>query len=340
MTSAATLTCTYASLVNRLGWDLYGLRPASTDVITDGVASANQATDILNCLRDGLSFVYGAYRWSFMRPRLSITTYPSYSTGTVTVDASGNVTLTGGTFPSYSASAAGQLWIPYSVANGTGGSFQVATYSSSTAIVLANYTGGAITSPSTFNLTFNLYPLPTGFDSFQEQLTFPPGVNVPARPISRVDEGQIRAYLERDNTPGLPQMYALVTNTFDPTAGSQRSVVFYPIPGKQHTLTALATLRPLMLDATNQYPLGGEILGPVLMESVLAAGERNMNEAMGVHNQAVQPLLAMAIAADKDRATAETLGVDFGQGEQGSLHHHHFGAINWNAGGGYVGPLG
>jgi hypothetical protein len=40
--------------------------------------------------------------------------------------------------------------------------------------VLLTYTGAAV-SGVTYTLTFNRYPLPTGFDSFEGDLEFPPG---------------------------------------------------------------------------------------------------------------------------------------------------------------------
>jgi len=70
----ATLVCNYVSLVNDVGFHLYGLRPTSSDVIADAVASASQASDILRCIAKGLQFVYSAHRWSFLRPLVPITT--------------------------------------------------------------------------------------------------------------------------------------------------------------------------------------------------------------------------------------------------------------------------
>ena len=64
--------------------------------------SADQTTDIEECIRDGLHDVYSAYKWSFFRPVKYITTTAPYSTGTITI-ASGVVTLSGGTFPSWAA---------------------------------------------------------------------------------------------------------------------------------------------------------------------------------------------------------------------------------------------
>ena len=85
--SASSLECCYTNLVNRLGAEV-GAVPTSTDVITESKVSTQQASDILQAIRDGLLAVYNAYEWSFLRPLVTISTLPSYSTGTITIDAS------------------------------------------------------------------------------------------------------------------------------------------------------------------------------------------------------------------------------------------------------------
>jgi hypothetical protein len=95
-----------------------------------------------------------------------------------------------------------------------------------------------------------------------------------------------------------------------------------------------------MIDETNQYPLGGEVLAPSIIESCLAAAERDIEgrdaaHPDAVHSRALVPLLAMAIQIDKDRSSPDTLGIDRGEEE----HHRqeHSGGIYWAGGGGIVG---
>jgi hypothetical protein len=138
------LACNYTSLVNEIGWHLFGLRPTgAADLITAGIANAAQAADILRAIQKGMQMVYYCgYAWSFLEFINTFNTLPAYNTGTVIVDASGNATLSGGTFPSYSASSYGQIWIgtPQPPAFNAG-SWQVGTYNSGTSLTLANYTG-------------------------------------------------------------------------------------------------------------------------------------------------------------------------------------------------------
>ena len=64
-----------------------------------------------------------------------------------------------------------------------------------------------------------------------------------------------------------------------------------------------------MLVNPGDAPLGLEVLAPCIMESILAAGERNIDhyDAMNpqaIHNRALPPLLAMAIKRDQQYASA------------------------------------
>jgi hypothetical protein len=330
--SAPSVLCNYANLVNEVAFFLYGLRPTATDVITEGVATTAQATDILRAIAKGLQFIYSAYRWSFLRQLVSITTYPAYVTGTITVDASGNVTGTDTVFPSYSASANGRLYIP------SVGTYLVATRDSDTALTLTDYNGGAITSATIYSLGFNTYPLPSGVDSLEGPLTYPPGSDWPPVKLDRVPELEIRRLLIYSVSVDRPRIYAETMDTFDPTVGSTRYVTLFPVPDDEYLLTAVGTIRPQMIDVTNQYPLGIEVLSPCIAESCLAAAERDMDDAEGVHNRALVPLLEMAIQRDKEYSSPDTLGIDRGQESCDDFVQRRSTSIYWDAGG-YTGYL-
>jgi hypothetical protein len=182
--------------------------------------------------------------------------------------------------------------------------------------------------------------MPAGFDQFEGELTEPPGVNFRAHPLVRNDEYMIRKKLAYDNIPYHPREYGLVTGPFDPTGSSTpsgnapsfRYLCFYPIPDIAYTFSGIATIRPTMVDDTNLYPLGAEVLAPVLLESVLAAWERNFIEDDGVHNDQFKVMLAMAIQRDREYSTPETVGIDVG-GENKHMDsgnwHRRSGAILW-----------
>lgn len=407
--SPGPMTTSYNDLTTRLAWDLFGLRPDGTgNVWQTPVVNSQQLADITACIRDGLNFVYSSWRWSFLRSIQIINTIAPYSTGTLVINATGNVTLTGGTFPSNSASANGQIAIKQSAVTGI---WVVKTFTDSTHIVLANYNGGAIPALSitltapvagnytltwnalttaniafnasataiqtalnllagaaftvtgtypTFNisgdagnpitvasgtatiaftgtpyqLVFNRYSLPTGYDTSEEEMT---EVNQSGmwrhRHIKKIDELQIRHRLQHDYVARRPEAYALTNDVYTATnnPSGPRYVTFWPIPEAIHTFQFKATLRPTMIDSTNQQPLGDEVLAPCLMESCLASAERLVKglaptDPKAVHNQALPALLQMAMDRDKQYASPDTLGVDYGD-----QHGHHHGR-RWRGG--------
>lgn len=263
------LTCNYASLVNEVARQFFGLVPTSSDVISDHVASTQQAADILRAIAKGLQYVYSAYRWSFLRPVVPLTTTANVS---------------------YCA-------------------------------------------------------LPAGVDSLEGRPTFPSTSSAPRVFLERLSEVGIRQMLARNSTPGRPRFYAETTAPFDPTTGSTRTITFFPVPDAAYTLSAIGTIRPTMIDAVNQYPLGIEVLAPCITEACLAAAERDIDEKdaadpNAVHNRALVPLLEMAIQRDKDYSSPDTLGFDDGEEDDRQCGHpRRTGGIYWNAGGGIVGYI-
>ena len=355
MTAPAKLTCSYQSLVNDVGFDCFGLIPTNpaSDLITENTqVSAGQIAQITRAIRKGLQYVYGAYRWSFLRPKLSINTYAAYSTGTITVDSSnGHVTLdvgvqpADGGFPSYSVTGGGMLVINTPVGTTfSGGSWPVTTRSSSTALILSSYTvSGAptITTAVPYNLVFNRYPVPTGYDSFDGEISFAPGWDRRRTPIRRGDPLEIRRKLQENSIPRRPEMYALFTDTFDPTVGSTRYFSFWPVPDQAYQMEVIGTWMPAMLDSSNLYPLGGTVLSAVITEACLAAAERDImnrdeSHPEAVHCRAVHPLLQAAIQRDRDYSAPDTLGVDRGPNVSSGGRCRQTGSVEWK-GGGYVG---
>ena len=164
MTTPASLTVGLADLQWQVAALYFGQETASPTVMTSGSPPTGlTATDVLQinrCIRDGLMATYSAYRWSFLRPRVTIPTYAPYPqppvppvtlTNTITVTSAGVVTLNNGTvpsdggFPSYSATDGGSIYIAANTStNFFGGSWTVGTYTSTTSVTLSNYTGNAV----------------------------------------------------------------------------------------------------------------------------------------------------------------------------------------------------
>lgn len=338
--SADLLLCSYSSLVNAIGRHVFGKYPTSVDVITDGVVSARQQADILRVLARGLQYVYSAHRWSFLNPIVTLTTYPPYQTGTVTVDASGNVTGVGTVFPSYSASAGGWMTIPSS------GTYQIGTYTSGTALALTGFDDDAIVTAVPYFIGFNHYAMPAGVESLLGDLTYPRDqVNLPVS-LNKVPELHIRKLLAQSTIPNRPTVYAETVNDFDPTLGSSKYISLYPTPDAEYTLSATGSLTPQMIDRSNQYPVGSTALAPVFVESVLAAAERDIEQKDELHPDAVhcrelKRVLADAIRKDRESSAPDTVGIlgDSEPSSQMKVGCRKSGQIYWDAGGDYTGYL-
>jgi hypothetical protein len=352
MADPTSLNCTYQSLVNDIGFDCFGLVATTTDVITESKTSTTQTAQIHRAIRKGLQFVYGAYRWSFLRPKLSINTNATYSTGTITISSVGSVELDGGVvpddggFPTYSVTDGGMLYVQTAVPpTFYGGSWLVGTRTSSTVLVLTDYAASGAPEFATaipYSLVFNRYPFPTGYDSFDGEISFTPGWGQQSTSIRRVDPVELRRRLQIDTTAGKPEMYALFTETFSPTVGSSRYFSFYPIPDQAYQLEAIGTWMPAMLDADNLYPLGGTLLSAVITEACLAAAERdikNIDEGHpdAVHCRAMVPALQMAIQRDREYGAPDSLGVDRGGRQFDDRTQRRNTSSTYWYGGGFVG---
>lgn len=286
------MIASYSTLLERVGHYLFGIRTGFT---------SDQTADILDCIRDGLHRVYSANEWSFFRPVEDIVTTAPYSTGQVTI-AAGVVTLTGGVFPTWAASGVFQINNLY---------YSVASRQSNTQITL-DQTSLTVASASPYTLARPEIEMPAAFDAVanDSDLTYYPGEDVWFPPVKQRQDSVIRKMQQRDPMFNRPIFYAVRTVKFDPTVGSRRVLVFYPTPDEAYTLRVPMVLRPVMVDGTNQFPIGGELLSQVILEACLAAAEHNFEEREHVHEKRFMEMIALAIQNDNDRKTPTSLGPD------------------------------
>jgi hypothetical protein len=161
------------------------------------------------------------------------------------------------------------------------------------------------------------YSLPIGYESIETELNYAPGESDFYPPCRMRHDSEIRK-LQQDNEDteyDRPRYFSVRNVEFDPTVGSLRQLVLWPTPDDTYVLYARMTLRPVAIDAVNQYPVGAETLYQVILESCLAAAERNLDDAEGVHRKRFVELLPLAIAADQDASSPRSLGRDAPDGE-------------------------
>lgn len=300
----------FDSLCERVGHYLFGIRSGF---------SADQTTDIKECIKDGLRDVYSAHDWSFFRPIEDISTTAPYATGTVTIVA-GVVTLASGTFPGWAAQGILKVSNAY---------YSVATRDSDTQITLDN-TSASAAAGSSFELGRPEIPLADAFEavSNDSDLTYYPDQNELYPPVRQRHDAHIRAWQQDDPYYDRPCFYSVRTVEFDATVGSRKRLALYPTPDAAYVLRVPMILRPTMIDATNKYPVGGETLAQVFVEACLAAAERNYEEESKRHTRrcygdraapAGSPeqigMLRLAIAMDLEKSAPTSLGPDDPKGE-------------------------
>ena len=297
----------FTILQERVGHYLFGIRTGF---------SSDQQSDIGDCLNDGLRRVYAAHNWSFLRPLADVVTTAPYATGTVTI-ASGVVTLSGGTFPSWAASGVLKVSNRY---------YSVASRGSDTQITLDD-TSVTVASAASFQLARPEIALDATFDSVSNDsdLTYYPSAESWYPPVKWRHDATIR-HLEGTNPEfDRPVFYSVRTVSFDPTVGSRKVLALYPAPDKVYTLRVPMILRPVLLDAVNLYPIGGEVLAQVMLEACLASAEVNFEEREHVHERRFMELIGLAIREDQERSSPTSLGADNPRSER-----RQFGVLDYS----------
>lgn len=283
----SSLSFDYTRLRRRIGDMLgYGLDPT----LWTG-DRADEATEVDDFIRDGLTRFYAAHDWSFLKASLEIPLYASYSTGTITVVA-GAVTGAGTTFPSWAAD--GELV--------TDIGREVATRSSGTALTLTDtsYDASALT---TYTLYQAGYTLPDNFGRFiGDTLKRRAGDTAACRDVKIVSIERIRE-LRWSDTSGDDVMYAGVewrSTSTTSSAGQRLRVAFWPYSNTAGKLIGRYRLNPDMLDGTNKYPYGGMLHGRTIALACLAEAESMNEHANGAYEARFEKALEDSVRRDRE----------------------------------------
>ena len=305
--SSSDILASYTSLLERVGHYLFGIRSGF---------STDQTSDITDCINDGLRRVYAVHEWSFLRPLADVTTTAPYATGTITI-AAGVVTLAGGIFPSWAASGVLKVNNRY---------YSVASRGGDTQITLDDLSA-TVSTAATFQLARPEIPLDAAFDSVanDSDLNYYPSPESWYPPVKWRHDSTIRQ-LEASNPEfDRPAFYSVRTVTFDPTVGSRKVLAMYPAPNQAYTLRVPMILRPVLVNGTNLYAIGGEVLSQVILEACLASAEVNFEEREHVHEKRFQELIGLAIRDDQNRSSPTSLGADNPRSER-----RQFGVLDYS----------
>lgn len=294
---STSMLVTYDRLLKIVGRKWFGIRT--------GFSSA-QVDDLNDIIEMGLRDVYGAYDWSFLHSRQPVTTVAPYTTGTITV-SSGVVTLAGGTWPSWAA--VGVLKVTIS---GVIYYYRVSSRDSDSQITLED-TSVDVAAGTSYSLGCPEYDLPAAYDGLESKLTFEPEASDQYPPIKIVSEERIRSKRQDHEYEDRPLWAAIINKSFDADEGSKKRVVFYPTPDARYVMNAWMHLRPTMINDSNQYPLGGEVLGYAIIEACLAAGGRFLEDSGATtHEAKFEKALQEAIKRDQETSSPPWLGKDEG----------------------------
>ena len=187
---------------------------------TEGAGSewtTDEIARIDDVIKTGLTKVYypqSGYEWSFLTPVGELTTTAPYETGTIAI-ASGVVTLTGGTFPTWAAD--GDLVVGSNT-------YTVDTRDSATQLTLNDLTATA-TAGSTYELQRYLYEMDADFAGFRDSaITFVqgeaelyPSIEVKPDVVLRGYRQQIRI---NETEWATPRYASLRPKSYDATTGT------------------------------------------------------------------------------------------------------------------------
>jgi hypothetical protein len=266
--------------------------------------TGDDATDVKDVVDSGYRTFLTAHSWTFMRPTTTLTTTAAYTTGTVTV-ASGVVTLTGGTFPSWAAEG------DFIVAGVT---YSVNTRDSNTQITLDD-TSVTVASASSYTLGRPTYTLPDDFGGMDGPLTYRPGVGGMYGAIPIVSDAMIRSRRQWSDYTGRPRVASIKPVAFVAATGQRWQISFDPIPDGAYILTYPYKAIPASL-ISDVYPLGGVFHNETILEGCLAKAELRLDDGHSkAHAEAYLLCLAQSIKHDREQHSPDHMGFNHDPGE-------------------------
>lgn len=238
------------------------------------------------------------HSWSFLRRNAQITLQAPYATGTIAV-ASGVVTLTSGTFPSWAADGTIEV---------LGANYEVSTRDSGTQVTLVD-TSVTVTAGTSYSLHKDEYDLPDDFARFVASPTYTPS-QMYRNELMQVSEEEIRRR-RQDSSYGYfdyPSLYAVRSKVNDPTVGTRSEILFWPSVNATAIIDYRYEVRSDVLTTTNKYLWGASDHSETLKDSVLASFEFHLDGQQGPAFQKFMQSLQGSIERDRRIGSARSLG--------------------------------
>ena len=272
--------------------------------------------------KDAVSRFEQAHRWSFLYIDAALELVPSYTTGTIAI-ASGVVTGTGTTFPSWAAQ--GDLWVDD---DGEMRRYSVASYSSGTSITLDD-TSVNVSSGATYSLRRHWYNLPSDFaGTLDRGFAFRRDSVYAGVPLQKVGLADYQAY-DRDigGTTGTPCYFTLQPISATSGASTTWKVGFTPLPGDTMFLDYRYRIAPADV-GSGQYPAGGAAHS----ETLLASFKYSIALYMQRNNAEERRLEYVRRLQDSINADGHYRPIDYGPRGHANydfaLERHRYGSID------------
>lgn len=296
--SESTLSIAYEDLRREVGYVLgYSLADG-------GVWDDEEETLVDMCIEDGLRMFYNpppidgtVHQWRFMRPEGELETTIPYSAGTIEI-ASGVVTLTTGTFPSWAAG--GDL-----VVNSK--TYAVDTRDGDTQITLEDTTV-TVAAGTAYELRRYAYDLPDDFGGIDSPIAFQPSSSTTFHPVREAPTSTIRQKRQYEQFPGQPLLFALNVKPMDPTVGTRYEIWIYPTSDKAYQLIFNYKVYQNKLSKTNKYPAGGSAHAETIRAACAAAAEMRSDDMQGPKYQYFLERIQQSIMTDRQENSPKNLG--------------------------------
>ena len=255
----STLSVTFTQL-RRIVGRRYGAGRVPSSFTSDNTL------DVGDFVRTGLMDFYGRKEWGFLQiGHLDVPLYSPYTTGTVAI-ASGVVTGTGTTFPSWAAD--GDLVV-------SGISHRISVRGGNTSLTLSD-TSVNVTAGATYTLLQTRYTLPQSFDHvIGDRMQYRAGDTSAFGEIHNTSLDRVRRGRFMDATySDYPREFATAPKSSTGSDGQRQEMFFYPVWGSSVQGVALCRYRihpDMLVDTSLEYPYGGMVHGPTIILACMAA---------------------------------------------------------------------
>lgn len=300
----SNLTIDYATIRREVG-RLLGYQ---RDPTSWGTTRTNDVKDIIDA---GLrKFTYPtavgrremAHRWSFLFQETILTVKAPYGTGTIEV-VDGVVTLTGGTFPTWTGTA--HLLIGNA-------EYEINTRDGNTQVTLIDTTLD-VDAGTEYQWVQWIYGLPDDFSALTTQITYEPRNTYPWVSLQMTDSFAIHNFRQPRPIPRRPIWCALRVQAPALTTKSTRyELMLAPTPDAAYTFRYKYEVIPYRVDSTYIYYRGGTPHAETIREAILSQAEATLNDTVGLHERLYQERLAASVSHDLMSSTPATLGHDVG----------------------------